>query len=281
MDAHYSYCEELVKRHDPDRYVVTLLFPDDARRRLMPLFAFNHEIASIAESVSEPMVGLIKLSWWKEAIDQLYEEGKVRQHPVLLALQDALGSTPLSKGWHHPIIAARETDVNKQSLQTLESFYQYCMDSSGILLGVAAAMMGGVDHECHDIISKIGRAWAVCGNLRSIKHAAAHGRCILPADILKKHGATTEDVLAGKNSEGVFAAVHEIAQLELTELGEINARKYPEDIQLFRLFEVSVKWWLRRIIKHSGRIFINSPKSGKFLSLSTLWLASRRVKRVA
>ena len=51
-------CEALVKRTDPGRYFSALFAPKDKRPFLFALYAFNHEIARVGETVREPMVVL-------------------------------------------------------------------------------------------------------------------------------------------------------------------------------------------------------------------------------
>lgn len=275
MDSNqlYSHCEDEVKRHDPARYLCMLLFPDDARRKLMPLFAFNHEIASIAGMVSEPMIGAIRLSWWKEGIDEIYA-GKVREHPVLQALAELIKESKLAPGWHHPLIAARERDVNKQPFATVNDLYVYCEQTSSVLLGVAAQVLGAAGHEHHEAITVIGRAWAISGLLRATPVLAKEGRCVLPLDILQKAGSSMQDVFDETNLAKVVSVISLLAELELKAIAN-NRKKPPSEIKHFVLFLAHSKWWLSRILSHRGNVYNPGVKSGKFFLLSKLWFASK------
>src|SRR5688572_31872194 len=84
-----SYCAREVRRADYDRFLTVLFAPPAARERLFALYAFNHEIAKVRETVSEPMLGQIRLQWWREAIATIYE-GKPRPHAVVDALAAAV-----------------------------------------------------------------------------------------------------------------------------------------------------------------------------------------------
>ncbi len=53
---------------DRDRFVTALFAPPAARDELIALYSFNLELARIAEQVSEPMIGEIRLAWWREAV---------------------------------------------------------------------------------------------------------------------------------------------------------------------------------------------------------------------
>jgi phytoene synthase len=268
--------EEQVKRHDPDRYLCTLLFPDEQRKILMPLLAFNQEIASIAGMVSEPMIGLIRLSWWKESLDEIYAGKSPRNHPVLLALAVIIKQGKLENSWYQGLIAAREKDINKTPFETLGDLYAYCDETSSVLLGVAAKLLGVNGHEHHEAISVIGRAWAIAGLLRAIPFFAKEGRNILPLDMLSAAGVSHEDVLEGKNLEKVIAVNEQIAALKLQHSPHKNIRKLlPPEIRHFSVFHSHAIWWLKRITFYKGDIFDANINRGRFWLLARLWLNSK------
>ena len=50
-----------MRRHDRDRYQTALFAPAARREALFALYAFNYEIARVRESVTQPMLGQIRL----------------------------------------------------------------------------------------------------------------------------------------------------------------------------------------------------------------------------
>ncbi len=61
-----------LERVDPDRCLAAKLVEEEAaREELLALYAFNDELARVAESVREPMLGEMRLAWWEEALDGL------------------------------------------------------------------------------------------------------------------------------------------------------------------------------------------------------------------
>ena len=75
-----SYCAELVRRLDYDRFLCALFAPAGRRETLFALYALNAELARIRESVTEPLLGAIRLQWWRERIDALFEEKGAGPH---------------------------------------------------------------------------------------------------------------------------------------------------------------------------------------------------------
>src|ERR1700746_3699937 len=73
----------LVRRHDRDRFQTVLFAPATRREALFALYAFNYEIARVRESVTQPLLGQIRLQWWREAIATAFEGGPIRHHMVV------------------------------------------------------------------------------------------------------------------------------------------------------------------------------------------------------
>src|SRR5262245_42758491 len=55
---------------EPDRYLAALLAPGPARPALLALAGFLGELQRVAALVREPAMGTIRLSWWREAMEQ-------------------------------------------------------------------------------------------------------------------------------------------------------------------------------------------------------------------
>ncbi len=54
--------------NDRDRFQTALFAPARHREALFALYAFNYEIARVRETITEPMLGQIRLQWWREVI---------------------------------------------------------------------------------------------------------------------------------------------------------------------------------------------------------------------
>ncbi len=85
---------DLVRRADPDRYLSALFAPAAKRSLLHALYAFNIEIARVADTVREPMIGEIRLEWWRETLAGA-RQGMPRNHDVARALTDLFAAIDL------------------------------------------------------------------------------------------------------------------------------------------------------------------------------------------
>ncbi|MBX9683117.1 MAG: squalene/phytoene synthase family protein [Hyphomicrobium sp.] len=71
----------IARRYEIDRYLAALLAPRAARDDLIALAAFSGELHRIGESVSDPMLGEIRLQWWRDALDS-GARGERTGHPT-------------------------------------------------------------------------------------------------------------------------------------------------------------------------------------------------------
>ena len=74
-----SYCAAQVRAYDHDRYLTALFAAEAGRDALMTLYAFNLEIAKTRETVSEPILGQMRLQWWRESEQLRWRRKKERQ----------------------------------------------------------------------------------------------------------------------------------------------------------------------------------------------------------
>ena len=75
MAAHDEYCLAQVRQGDRDRYLALLFAPASARDALAAISAFNLELARAASEITESMLGLVRLQWWREAVEEIRAGG--------------------------------------------------------------------------------------------------------------------------------------------------------------------------------------------------------------
>ncbi|MBV8393659.1 MAG: squalene/phytoene synthase family protein [Alphaproteobacteria bacterium] len=95
-DASHRYVLEEARRADRDGFLCTLFAPEPARRGLLALLAFEHELARTPSVTSEPLLAEIRLQWWREAAAEAAGEGKPRAQPIVEALSETARRHDLS-----------------------------------------------------------------------------------------------------------------------------------------------------------------------------------------
>lgn len=99
--------EELLRQElrglDGDLYLCHLFAPADKRAALLTLYHLYADIARIPATVSDPMVGAIRLQWWRDLLDAV-ANGDARGTPI----GEALLAHPIAKDRILPLIEGRE-----------------------------------------------------------------------------------------------------------------------------------------------------------------------------
>lgn len=85
-----TYCHHYVRETDYNRYLLAFFVPRRLRSDLLAIFAFNAELESIPARAREPMAGLIRLQWWQDEINKIYDENPYATSPVLSAMAQAI-----------------------------------------------------------------------------------------------------------------------------------------------------------------------------------------------
>src|SRR5438874_6276930 len=132
----------LVRQHDRDRYQTTLFAPAERHEALLALYAFNYEIARVRETVSEPMLGQIRLQWWREVLDAAYAGAPPRQHEVVLPLTAAIHEFGLNRELFDRLIDTRERDLADEPPASLAALEDYAEGSSAPLVALALQALG-------------------------------------------------------------------------------------------------------------------------------------------
>jgi 15-cis-phytoene synthase len=208
----------LVRRNDPDRFLTALFAPPSRRETLFVLYAFNNELARARVVVSEPMLALIRLQWWREVV-----EGARRRHEIAGPLGVALDAGELRADDLASLIDAREIEA-EPAIPTFAAWRDYLMGTAGGLAVAAGRLLGAPDPEA---LRQPGAAYGAAGVLRGAPALARRHRSLLPADVLARHGLSVEAAIAAPLGAPVLAAMRELAREARGWLG-------PKDITLPR-----------------------------------------------
>jgi phytoene synthase len=80
---------EPIELADPERALVVAYAPTQVRAALAALFALDERFGQVVASTSEPMIGLMRLAWWREALEKL-DRDPAPAEPLLRLLADQL-----------------------------------------------------------------------------------------------------------------------------------------------------------------------------------------------
>jgi phytoene synthase len=209
LDDH-RHCAELVRQRDYDRYLCGLFAPEESRAALFALLAFNSEVARTREVVSEPILGHIRLQWWRDALDGIYD-GKPLRHQIVQPLAEAVARFDLPRASFHTLLEARIFDLQDEPPADLAALERYAEATSASLTRLTLHCLGATQPRSVQAGRHIGIAWALTGLLRAIPFHAAHRRIFLPLDRLQAAGLTPGDVFERRKPKALAAVVAGIA----------------------------------------------------------------------
>jgi len=201
----------ILRQHDPDRFRFALFAAPEQREALFTLYAFNHEIAKTRESVSESMIGAIRLQWWRESIEGIYA-GTPRQHEVVLPLAACVAAHDLPREAFDTLIDARERDLEDRPMADLEDAERYLRATTEPLMRLSARILDPEGKADRDGLADIAAGHAFIGKLRATAHLEAQRRPFFPRALLEKHGGSPRAFSELKADDGARAAVREVAE---------------------------------------------------------------------
>jgi phytoene synthase len=156
--------DDQVRQGDPDRWLASRFIADPAARAdVVALYALNLELARVAEAVREPLMGEIRLTWWREAVEGLFAGGPPRRHPVVEALAVAIARRGLAPGPFAAMTEARFADLADEPFADLDAIEAYLDGTAGALMGLAAAVLGAAEAAA---VEPAARAWGLAGLAR-------------------------------------------------------------------------------------------------------------------
>ncbi|MCF8531774.1 MAG: squalene/phytoene synthase family protein [Reyranella sp.] len=155
-DASHRYVLDLVRRVDRDRFLAALFAPEPARRGLLALLAFDHELARTRTVTREPMLARIRLEWWREAVAEAVGSGKPRAQPIVESLSEISRRHGLTAGRLTALIDAREDEV-EGPLDV--------MKAGRALADLQLDVLGVGDTASRDAAGAVGAAWLMGAGL--------------------------------------------------------------------------------------------------------------------
>jgi phytoene synthase len=149
--------DDQVRKADPDRWLATRFIADPAARAdVIALYAYDAELARAPRAASNTLMAEIRLTWWREVLDQIYAGEPVRRHPVAEALADTVGRHRLPRA---PLEAMIDARIEVLALQHLgaEAAAAWADQVGGSAAALAAAILDPTTDAQATLPA--GRAW--------------------------------------------------------------------------------------------------------------------------
>ena len=184
-----SDLDALVRRVDPDRWLSSRFIADpQARADVIAIYAYDHELARAPRVATNPLMGEIRLTWWREVLDEVFEGRHVRHHPTAQALAEVVARLGLPRAPLETMIDGRYRELDAEPFTAADA-ETLARDTAGAAAGLAArildprteveaAVIGGAAWGLSRLIGA-GKAGGAVLNLPAARQAAR--RLSIPA----------------------------------------------------------------------------------------------------
>ncbi len=171
----------IVRTHDWQRYLCSLLLPKAERHYVWTLIAYNSEIARIPDMVTEPIAGHMRYTWWRDALQEIEQGKATRSHPVTQALKTLYAYKPVIFPLLHAVLDARETLFSVPAFADEEAFQGY-LDSTAATLLLAQHILV-TDQQPTAEITQLGLAYGYVGHAELLIAGNGKYSPILPQNL--------------------------------------------------------------------------------------------------
>lgn len=151
--------DDLIRRVDPDRWLSSRFIADAGRRAdVIALYAYDHELARAPKVASNPLLGEIRLTWWREVLDEVYEGRHVRHHPTAQALAAVIKRRDLPREPLEAMIDARYRELDATPMSDEEAV-EWARGAAGAAAELAARILDPQANAPQAVPA--GAAWAL------------------------------------------------------------------------------------------------------------------------
>jgi phytoene synthase len=190
--------EDMVRRHDEDRWLASRFAPKALRQQLIALYAFNVEVGTVSEKVSEPRLGEIRLQWWRDTVEAIFHDGPTPDHPVMRALAELRAQANLPLDIFDLMLTARVSDLSRAPFDTWADVDNYIDATDGGTMRIAAMLCQPtvpISTQRSAALQAAARAWGYVNLLRrGMATWTAQQRTFFPRALRANIGLTGDTV---------------------------------------------------------------------------------------
>ncbi|MEO0035957.1 MAG: hypothetical protein RLZZ501_1980 [Pseudomonadota bacterium] len=168
---------DLLRHGDRERFVAALFAPPDRRDDLIALYALNVELSRIREQAREPLAGLIRLQWWRDAV--LGGQGG-DGHPLVGPLRAVIARHRLDPDRIDRLLILRERDFADEPPADLAAAEDLAAAGPVALADLALTLLAADNAANRTAAAAVASAGGLLGHLRALAYHRALGRRTLP-----------------------------------------------------------------------------------------------------
>ncbi len=189
----------VARAYEPERYLAATLAAEPERTALIALTAFAADLCRITETATEPLLGEIRLQWWRDSLDTIQSGGRIGA-----PLADALGDVIVSQRLPVPLLIAmteaRAFDLYDDPMADTAALDGYLAKTEALPFELALRILGVPAGDASALARPAGRAFGMTRLLARLPVSLARGH--VPVPLAVQH-VTLEVMLAGTATPAV------------------------------------------------------------------------------
>ncbi len=202
---------------DRDAYLATLTAPADTRLHLANLHLFAAEMAAIPLRIREPMAGMVRLQWWRDALQSPDASG----NPIADALKATIRERRLPLAPLLSLLEAREFDLYDDPMPSRRQLEGYLGETRSAVIQLACVILAPADAA--SVTEQAGHAGCAVGLADIVEGLkSGRGRALVPQDVLSALGATAEGFASDGDDQLTARVTSALGALGLEHLGKVG-----------------------------------------------------------
>jgi len=206
VEQAYQHCMQLAGDHYENFPTASLLIRRDLRPAIAAIYAFARAADDMADEGGDDADKRLKqLDAWEVLLERC-EQGSIN-HPVFMALGDAIRTYKLPVSCLHDLLTAFRMDVSIHAYATVDELLFYCRHSANPV-GRLVLALHGISHP-----AALGASDAICTALQltnfwqDFSRDIPSGRCYLPEEWLESADMNSTDLLEKDVSDQIHPAL--------------------------------------------------------------------------
>jgi len=248
----YQHCQEIAAQHYENFPTASKLIRADLRPAVAAIYAFARAADDIAdEGDASAEVRIKQLDAWESLLERCTKEEV--DHPIFLALGDAIKTFHLPVQALHDLLTAFRMDCSINRYATEQELLFYCKHSANPVGRLMLALHGIHDDKAAHASDCICTALQLTNFWQDFSIDHPKGRCYLPESWLAAENITSNQLLAGEITQQQAAPAIEHAITFTRDLFHKGRELLPMLPLRFRL-QIAATW-------HGGSSILSATES--------------------
>jgi 15-cis-phytoene synthase len=179
-----DYCINKAIPDGSNLYYATLFEQTKNKNIIIGLHAFLYELTDIVQECSDPGIARIKLNWWLEETERLFEHQP--RHPVTRQLKECLSLDQNLKSSFNSIIENFDQFLFIDQIDTLDSLLALYDSTSGEIWHQCGIQLQTAESEPLTCLRDMGSVYQFIRCLQEPNTYITETRCIIPGEYINR-----------------------------------------------------------------------------------------------